>query len=164
MKRYLLALIDFFYPPFKKFIDLQTFRYAVCGGSNAALNLIIFSLAYNFLFTKNLVEVLGYSITRYIAAYLVALSISFPVGFSLNRYVVFQQSNLHARIQLTRYAIITVTSILLDYLLLHFLVGYLKLWATPSQAFIIVILSLFSYFCQTYFTFKTVKSKPSSDE
>lgn len=158
VKKNILAFIDFFYPPFKKIVGLQTFRYGVCGGSNALLNLSIFSLSYNYLFIDQVVYILGFAITRYIAAYLLALSISFPIGFCLNKYIVFQQSNLLGRTQFVRYASLTVTNIFLDYLLLHLLIGYLKLWATASQAFIIVILSLFSYFCQTYFSFKTVKN------
>jgi len=153
----ILAVIDFFYPPFKKVIGQQTFRYAVCGGSNALLNLLVFSLSYNLIFTTDLVYPLGIAITRYIAAYLIALSISFPIGFLLNKYVVFQQSNLQGKVQLLRYASLTITNIFLDYLLLHLLIGYFGLWATGSQAFIIVILSLISYLYQTYYSFKTVK-------
>lgn len=153
----LLPIIDFFYPLFKRVFDLQTFRYAVCGGSNALLNLIMFYLGYNFIFKENIILLLGVPVTRYIAAYILALFISFPIGFILNRFLVFQQSNLQARTQLFRYAFITASSIFFDYLLLHLLVGYFKFWATPSQAFIIIILSLYSYLCQTYFTFKTVK-------
>lgn len=157
IRDFLLTIIDFFYPPFRKIIGLQTFRYAVCGGSNAALNLLIFFISYNFLFTDNIINILGFSVTRYITAYLVALSVSFPVGFCLNKFVVFQQSNLKGKIQLFRYATLTVSNIFLDYFLLHLLVGYWGLWATPSQAFIIVVLSLISYFYQTYFSFKTEK-------
>ncbi|HCL82631.1 MAG TPA: phenylalanine 4-monooxygenase, partial [Chitinophagaceae bacterium] len=36
-KKEIIALIDFFYPPFRKFISLQTFRYAACGGANTIL-------------------------------------------------------------------------------------------------------------------------------
>jgi len=157
LRNILLPIIDFFYPPFRKIFDLQTFRYAVCGGSNAALNLLLFYIAYNFIFQEEVIYLLGYPVTRYIAAYFIALSVSFPVGFTLNKFVVFQQSNLQGSVQLFRYAFVTVSSIVFDYLLLHFLVGYLNFWATPSQAVIIVLLSLYAYFCQTYFTFKTVK-------
>jgi putative flippase GtrA len=157
MKRRILRLIDFFYPPFSKYIPLQTFRYAVSGGSNAALNLLIFFLSYNFILNQEVIAIGPYSITRYIAAYAMALSVSFPVGFLLNKYIVFQQSDLHSRVQLFRYASVTAMSIYFDYALLHFFVGYLGFWATPSQALIIVILSLFSYFFQTYVTFTTKK-------
>ena len=157
IKLLILSIIDFFYPLAKRFIDLQTFRYAVCGGSNATLNLLIFYLSYNFIFKTEVVCFLDFAITRYIAAYLIALSFSFPIGFCLNKFIVFQQSNLKSQVQLVRYAFITLSSILIDYTLLHILVGYFGFWATPSQAFIIVLLSLYSYFAQTYFTFKTVK-------
>lgn len=153
----ILKAIDFFYPPFKTIIGLQTFRYAACGGSNALLNLIIFSISYNFLFTADVIYIAGLAITRYIAAYLIALSISFPIGFTLNKYVVFQESNLRGKTQLIRYASLTFINIFLDYFLLHLLIGYFELWATGSQAFILVILSLLSYFYQTYFSFKTKK-------
>lgn len=157
LKNSILQFIDFFYPPFKKIVGLQTFRYAVCGGSNALLNLLVFSFAYNHLFLNQVVYLAGFAITRYIAAYLLALSISFPIGFCLNKYIVFQASNLQSRTQLFRYGTLTITNIFLDYLLLHLLIGYFNLWATASQAAIIVILSLLSYFYQTYFSFKTVK-------
>jgi len=154
---FLLRFIDFFYPPFKRFIGIQTFRYAVCGGSNALLNLLVFYTCYNFIFTKTVVHLAGFAITRYIAAYIIALSISFPVGFCLNKFVVFQSSNLMGTTQLIRYGSLALMNIFLDFSLLHLLVGYFGLWATPSQAFIIILLSLISYFYQTYFSFKTVK-------
>ena len=159
VKTLILAIIDFFYPPFKKIVGRQTFRYAVCGGGNAALNLLIFSLCYNLLFTSTYVYPFGIVITRYIASYIVALSITFPIGFLLNKYVVFQQSNLQGKIQLMRYAALTITNMLLDYSLLHLFIGYFGFWATGSQAFIIIILSLISYLVQTYYSFKTVKPK-----
>ncbi|WP_199139590.1 GtrA family protein [Pedobacter sp. ASV12] len=159
VRDFILSFIDFFYPPFRRLIGIQTFRYAFCGGSNALLNLLVFSVSYNFLFTDKVIYVLGFAISRYIAAYLLALSISFPIGFCLNKYVVFQSSNLLGHVQFVRYASLTVTNIFLDYFLLHLLVGYFGFWATPSQAIIIVVLSLFSYFCQTYFSFKTVRKE-----
>ena len=154
----LLKFIDFFYPPFKRFIGPQTFRYAVCGGSNALLNLVVFYSCYNFIFTKTVVHFAGFVITRYIAAYIIALSISFPVGFCLNKFVVFQSSNLMGTTQLIRYGSLALMNIFLDFSLLHLLIGYFGFWATPSQAFIIILLSLISYFYQTYFSFKTVKT------
>ncbi len=156
IRDFILKIIDFFYPPFAKIIGLQTFRYAACGGSNALLNLIVFFISYNYVFSTEILRLHNFAVTKYIAAYLVALAISFPVGFCLNKFVVFRQSNLQGRVQFFRYAALTVTNIFSDYLLLHLLVGYFGFWATPSQAFIIVILSLFSYFYQTYFSFKTI--------
>lgn len=157
IRDFLLQIIDFFYPPFRRIIGVQTFRYLVCGGSNALLNLCVFYLSYHYIFADFAIQLFGFKVNRYIASYLVALSISFPVGFCLNKFVVFQSSNLMGRTQLIRYGSLAITNIFLDYSLLHLLVGYFEFWATPSQAFIIVLLSLISYFYQTYFSFKTVR-------
>lgn len=160
MRKAVLKFIDFFYPPFSRFIPLQTFRYAVSGGSNAALNLLVFFISYNFILDTALIQIGPYTLTRYIGAYVIALCFSFPVGFMLNKYVVFQESDLEGRVQLFRYAAVTGMSIYFDYALLHLFVGYFGFWATPSQALIIVILSLFSYFFQTYVTFTKKKRNP----
>ena len=159
MKQIILQVIDFFYPPFSRVLPRQTFRYAVTGGSNAALNVLIFYLSYNFILTDAIVQIGPWSINKYIAAYGLALSVSFPVGFLLNKYVVFQESDLHGRVQLFRYGLMTAMSIYMDYALLHLFVGKFGFWATPSQALIILILSLFSYLFQTYVTFAKKKQR-----
>jgi len=157
MKGLILTVIDFFYPPFSKFLPRQTFRYAVSGGSNAGLNLLVFFISYNFVFDNEVVYLGSLAMNKYIAAYIVALCCSFPVGFLLNKYIVFPESDLKGTTQLFRYATVTAMSIYFDYALLHFFVGYLGFWATPAQALIIVILSLFSYLFQTYVTFTKKK-------
>ena len=160
MKQLILQIIDFFYPPFSRILPRQTFRYAVTGGSNAALNILIFYLSYNFILTDTIIHIGPWSVNKYIGAYIIALSVSFPVGFLLNKYVVFQESDLHGRVQLFRYGLMTAMSIYMDYALLHLFVGKFGFWATPSQALIMVILSLFSYLFQTYVTFAKKKQRP----
>lgn len=154
IREYLINFIDFFHPPFAKLIPLKTFRYAATGGSNALLNLFIFYLSYTFIYKGNLQHLAGFTITPYIAANLTALCISFPVGFLLGKYVVFQESEGRGRHQIILYGILTLMTISMNYGLLHFMVGYLGLWATPSQAFIIVLMSAFSYFFQSHVTFR----------
>ena len=80
----------------------------------------MFYLGYNFIFKTEIVYFLDFAITRYIAAYLIALSISFPIGFCLNKFIVFQQSNLKSQVQLIRYAFITVLLSLNNILFLYF--------------------------------------------
>lgn len=153
----LTKFIDFFYPPFKWLLGPQTFRYLFCGGSNAVLNITIFSLCYNFVFLED-TQFWNMLITRYAKAYTVALCFSFPIGFVLLKNIVFPASNLETKTQLSRYGFVTVSSITFDYLLLYLLIGVYNLPATLAQASILVVLSLYSYLCQTYFTFITKKA------
>ena len=44
----IIAFIDFFYPPFRKLMPEQTFRYAACGGANTVLGLTIYFLPVYF--------------------------------------------------------------------------------------------------------------------
>jgi len=154
----IIKVIDFFYPPFARFIPLKTFRYIACGGGNALLNLVVFFIANNFILPEGPVNIAGLEMQQYTGAFVIALMVSFPVGFALNKYVVFQQSHLKGRIQLFRYAAMTFLNIFLNWALLHFFAGFCGFWHTPSQAITTVILAVFSYFMQTYFSFRTKKA------
>lgn len=169
IKNLILKVIDFFHPPFKKWIPLQTFRYIACGGSTTVLGLLVFFLAYNFLLepylyveykdgvANDVVNFWGLTFTRYIAAYIVSFFVSFPVGFFLSKFVVFQESHLKGRIQLFRYLVLQFLNIVMNYGLLHFFVGWCGFWATPSQMATTVIIAFFSYFFQRYISFRTQK-------
>ncbi|HLU17857.1 MAG TPA: GtrA family protein [Edaphocola sp.] len=158
-KYLIIQIIDFFYfPIFRKFVPLQTFRYAACGGGNALLNLALYWFSYNFMFKGSLYYLLGIiPMNDYIAAFMFALCFTFPLGFLLNKFVVFQGSHLKGRVQLFRYGLVTAMSILGNYLLLHFFAGICGFWATPSQALTTIILSITSYLAQNYFSFRSKK-------
>ena len=114
--------IDFFYPLFSRFMNRMTFRYAACGGANTLFDIFLFFISYNFIFDKKIVELPFISISPYIAAFILSFCITFPIGFLLNRYVVFQGSVIAGRIQFFRYGVTVVVSILLNYLFLKLFV------------------------------------------
>ena len=149
--------IDFFYPPFSRFMNRMTFRYAACGGANTVLDIFLFFLSYNFVFQKQIVRFSYISISPYIAAFMLSFCITFPIGFLLNRYVVFQGSVIAGRIQLFRYGVTVVVSILLNYLFLKLFIEGLGLFPTVAKILTTFIVVGFSYLSQSYFTFK-VKS------
>lgn len=154
LKRSLLTFIDFFYPPFAWLLPLKTFRYGFTGGANAFLNLVIFYLCNKYVYADRVFNVMGFTVPGYIASDLTALCFSFPIGFLLNKYIVFDQSTGRGSRQLFFYAALTVTTVVLHYVLLYLFVGYLGFWATPSEALIILLLAGMSYLFQTYVTFK----------
>jgi putative flippase GtrA len=149
--------IDFFYPLFARFMNRMTFRYAACGGANTLFDIFLFFVSYNFIFDKKIVELPFISISPYIAAFMLSFCITFPIGFLLNRYVVFQGSVIAGRIQFFRYGVTVVVSILLNYLFLKVFVEGLGLYPTVAKILTTVIVVAFSYISQSYFTFK-VKS------
>ncbi len=139
-------------------MPLQTFRYAVCGGSNVLLDLFIYFISYNFILHKQNLD-LGFLIFKpHIAALLMAFCISFPIGFLLSKYIVFNESQLKGRIQLFRYVLIVGVNLALNYSILKVLVEYMDFYPTVARLFATCFVVTFSYLSQKHFTFRKVDS------
>lgn len=159
--RYILAewisnVIDVFYPPFKKYIPHQTFRYIACGGSNQLLNLVIYYLSIHYLFHDKNWELGFIAFKPHIAAFIVAFSISFPIGFLLAKYVIFHGSPVRGKTQAVRYISIVIICLALNYFILKLFVEIFLWYPTPSMILNIVLVTIFSYFSQKRFAFKSV--------
>ena len=154
IRRTILGFVDFFYPLFKVFMPLQTYRYAACGGANTSFSLFIYFIAYNFIFNKEVVQLGIFAFKPHIAALFFSFFASFPIGFYLSLYVVFQGSELRKRIQLFRYFLVALGCILINYVFLKIFVEGLGWYPTPSHVLTTGIVILFSYFSQRHFSFK----------
>jgi putative flippase GtrA len=154
VKDILLNFIDFFHKPFARWINLQTFRYLACGGSNTVLGIVLYFISYNFIINDQIIFIGPLGITPHISAFILSFFISFPAGFILAKYVVFPESNIKGRIQLFRYALLVGMCVLLNYIFLKIFVEWCGLWATPSYMLTNGIVAVFSYVSQRNFTFK----------
>ena len=95
-----------------------------------------------------------YAFKPHIASLFFSFLINFPVGFFLNKYVVFTDSNIRGRVQLFRYFFVFVSNLFINYLLLKLLVEFLHMNAILSQVIATVIVVTISYLLQRHFTFK----------
>ena len=155
VRNFILSLIDFFYPFFKKLMPLQTFRYAACGGGNTLLDIIIFVIVHDILLHKQAIQVTpNLLVSPYIAAFLFSFCITFPIGFYLSRYVVFQEAKSAKKKQLIKYFAVVMFCLVLNYGFMKFFVEVLKWDAKFSKLVTTMFIVLFSYFSQKYFTFK----------
>jgi len=148
------AIIDFFYQPFKKWVPLQTFRYASCGGANTLLGFVLYSFSYKILFKERVFSLGFYAFKPHIASLIFSFLINFPVGFLLMKYVVFVDSTIRGRVQLVRYFVVFVSNLFINYLLLKALVEYIHLNAILSQIISTVVVITTSYLLQRHFSFK----------
>jgi putative flippase GtrA len=154
MRKALLKLIDFFYPPFSSWLSLHTFRYLATGAATAASGIVVYFIAYNFVLQQQDVQLANLLITAPIAALVIESFITFLIGFILNKYLVFTQSNLKGRVQLFRYASVVLTNILLNYAFLKVLIEAFGFYPTIAKVVTTAILAIFSYFSQKHFSFK----------
>jgi putative flippase GtrA len=157
MRKAILSLIDFFYPPFSRWISQHTFRYLATGGSTFAAGIVIYYIAYNFVLKQQDIRVGGLLITAPIAALAIESVITFLIGFLLNKYLVFTQSNLKGRVQLFRYGSVVVTNIMLNYAFIKVMVEAFAFYTTIAKILTSVILAVFSYFSQKHFSFRVKK-------
>jgi putative flippase GtrA len=153
----LIKVIDWFYPPFSKYVPLETFRYGATGGMNTAFDIFLYFIFYNFVFDKQIFNLGFISISPHIAAFLFVFPVTFSTGFILAKYVTFTQSVLKGRIQLFRYGVSVTGSILLNYFLLKLFVDGFGWWATASKIVTTLIVVVYSYVLQKHFTFRTGK-------
>jgi putative flippase GtrA len=155
VRHIILGIIDFFHKPFAKWINLQTFRYLACGGSNTMLDIFLYFISYNFILAKQPVHVGHLTISPYIAAFMMSFCVSFPSGFILSRYIVFPESTvMRKRIQIMRYALLVCMCIMLNYIFLKLFVEYCGFYPTPSKVLTTILVAVFSYIAQRNFTFK----------
>lgn len=150
----ILSVVDWFYPMFKSLMPQQTFRYAACGGFNTSLDILLFFVSYNYILHKLPITLGGIVISAHIAAFLMSFIITFPSGFYLSRYVVFQQTSVTKRAQIGKYFLVVFTCIILNYIFLKIFVDSFGWYPTPSKILTTVFVVLFSYFSQKNFTFK----------
>ena len=154
MRERIISLVDFFYPPFKKLFPLQTFRYAVCGGGNMVLDIVLFYISFNYILHKQMLDLGFITLKPYNAALFMAFCITFPLGFFLSKYIVFNGSYLKGRVQLFRYVLIVGINLILNYVILNVLVQSMHFYPTVARIFAVAIIVTFSYLSQKHFTFK----------
>ena len=159
LKKWIISLVDIFYPPFSKLMPIQTFRYAACGGANTFLDIFIYFISYNYILKKQILHLGSFAFTPHIAAFMMSFLVSFPVGFLLMRNVVFTQSTLHGRVQLFRYFLLVLICVLLNYIFLKLFVEHMHIYPTIAKILTTGIVVAFSYLTQKHYTFKAETDK-----
>lgn len=152
--RSITKIIDFFYPPFRKYMPLQLFRYGATGVSNLAFDTFLYYLVYHYVLQKQMLYLGFVTVSSHIATLLIIFPVTLMSGFLLQKYVTFTASEMRGRVQLIRYLMVVLTNLLINYFGLKLFVDVLHFFATPSKMMINIISVVFSYFSQKKFTFR----------
>lgn len=152
--KFISDIIDFFYPPFRKYFSLQFFRYGVSGASNMGFDWVLYFITYNFIIQKRLVHLGFVTLSPHIASLLITFPITLFTGFLLQKYVTFTASKMRGKDQLVRYIAVVAANLLINYFGLKLFVEVLSIYPTPSKMLVTIITTIFSYFSQKKFTFK----------
>lgn len=159
IQKILTAIVDLCYPLVRQWMPLKTYRYAVCGGGNLVLDILLYYVFYNYVLKQENLDLDIVVVSPHIAALFIVFPITFLTGFLLNKYIAFGESNLRGRIQLYRYGLVVAGAILLNYLLMKLFVDVMGFWATLSKIIVTAISVVYSYTLQNRFTFKVVQEE-----
>ncbi|HEY0298937.1 MAG TPA: GtrA family protein [Arachidicoccus sp.] len=159
LKEKIIAFVDFFYPPFKKIIPLQTFRYAACGGGNMLLSNVLFFLFFHYVVSQQNFGIIFFRHEWFVlkpqnAALFLSYLICTPIGFYLNLFVVFPGSHLRRNIQFFRYIVVSIINLMLNYFLLKFFVEGLHLYPSIANLLNTIIIVALTYILQRNFSFR----------
>ena len=154
MKHYLIKIIDSFYFLFKGILPLKTYRYAVCGGSNLVLDILLYFLIYHYVVSKENVDFYFFVMSPHIATLFIVFPITLLTVFLLNKYITFEDSNIATGTQLYRYVLVCLGAIIINYVCMKLLVDWMGFYPTPSKIITTVIAVVYSYTLQNRFSFK----------
>ena len=164
VRDFILPIIDFFYPPFRRFMNLQTFRYAASGGGNMLLGFVSYFVSFKYILHEKMLHLGFFAFKAHIAALFVSFLVTFPVGFFMSKYVVFGESRIKGSVQLFRYFMICMFNLALNYILLKIFVEVFKIYPVVAQVLTTCIVIVFSYLAQRHFSFKApVIEKETTD-
>jgi hypothetical protein len=151
---FIRSFIDFFYPPFKRTMSLQFFRYGFSGTANLLFDWTLYFLIYNYIMIHRNLNLGLVVLSPHIATLAIKIPFVIMSGFILQKYVTFYYSGLPWKVQFGRYSIVFFFNLWINYIGLKILVDGLGFWATPSNIVTSVITVFISYFSQKLFTFK----------
>ncbi|HRB06309.1 MAG TPA: GtrA family protein [Niabella sp.] len=135
-------------------MPLQTFRYLAVGGCNTLLGLVVYYVAYHYIFAGQFFHVWFYTFESYTAALAVSFTVALFWGFFMMKFVVFDDSKIRGHVQFLRYLMVSLLNLTLNWLLLKVAVEFLHFYPTFAQLGTTVVLIFFSYLVQRHFTFK----------
>lgn len=135
-------------------MPLQTFRYAVCGGFTAVVGWVLYDLIYNYVVVAQYTDFGFVVISPHVATLGLCFPFTFTIGFLLNKYVAFKHSPLRSTTQLIRYLLSVAGSFGLNYLFIKIFVEAMHLYPTYAQIVSTILVTIYSYLVQKYFTFK----------
>lgn len=157
MYQFIVNFLDIFYPLFKRLMNKRTYHYLACGGGNTLLALVLYYYSFHTILKEENFNLGFIEFKPHIGAFFISFVITFPIGFLLSRYVVWHESNLPWKTQFVRHMTFVILSTILNYFLLKLFVEYFQWYAMLSQLITTIIIVIFSYLTQRFFTFKTVK-------
>ena len=113
----------------------------------------------SYILHKQIIHLNWVSLSPHIASFIFSFCITFPLGFYLSRYVVFQQISVTKGKQIFKYFLVVLGCVLLNYVFLKLFVDHFGWYPTLAKIVTTFFVVIFSYTSQKNFTFKAIENQ-----
>ena len=139
----------------RKLLSNKVFRYFLSAGIATWVDIIVYFLAYNYIYEKQDVNLFNSFI---ISAPTAALALSYTAGlltnFIITKMIVFKESDLETHKQLFRYVLVAMVVLVFNYFMMRLLIRQLEWYPTIARAVSAITIGMFSFIVHKSFSFK----------
>jgi putative flippase GtrA len=139
----------------KNLLASKVFRYFLSAGIATWVDILVYFIAFNYIYQKEDVNLFGSFV---ISAPTAALALSYTAGlltnFFITKYIVFKESDLETHKQLFRYVLVAIVVLFLNYILMRLLIRQWEWYPTIARAFSAITVGMFSFAVHKSFSFK----------
>ena len=149
----------------KKLLRSKVFRYFISAGIATWVDIMIYFIAFNYIYEKQDINLLNWLV---ISAPTASLILSYTTGlltnFFFTKHLVFKESDLETHKQLFRYVLVALVVLLLNYLMMRFLIRSLEWFPTIARSVSAITIGLLSFVIHKSFSFRVSGEKEESVE
>ena len=144
----------------KKIFNSKVFRYFISAGIATWVDVMIYFVAFNYIYQKQDVNMFNWLV---ISAPTASLMLSYTAGlltnFFFTKHLVFKESELETHKQLFRYVLVAMVVLGLNYILMRFLIRNWEWYPTIARAFSAIAIGAISFIIHKTFSFKVSENK-----
>lgn len=140
----------------QKLLASRIFRYFISAGLATWVDVVVYFLAFNYLYEKNdIVFVEGIVVASTTASLVMSYTAGLITNFTLTKMLVFKESDLQTHKQLFRYVLVALLVLALNWLLMRFLIRSLYWYPTVARATSAILVGVLSFSIHKVFSFRS---------
>lgn len=145
-----------------EFLQSRVFKYFIAAGVATVVDVSLYYLCFNYAFDKLPVTLFGSFVLKATTASLViSYSCGLVTNFSISKYLVFTDSEMKTTSAFSRFVLVALFVLMLNYLFMNFLIHQLEWYPTFARAVSALSIGVLSFLFHKFFTFKVSSFKKS---
>jgi putative flippase GtrA len=129
----------------------------MAAGTATTVDVVVYFLCFNLLFKKEDISLFAISMTAPTISLMISYTFGLVTNFTITKYFVFPDSTLRISSQFFRYVSVALIILIANFYLMHFLIGFMKIFPTISRAISAIVVGVISFVVHKAFSFEVGK-------